>query len=243
MGGVPPPPPSRMMTPQLQPQLRPGLAQQQQQQQQQQMKKMPHQQQPQQNVQMQSSLNALPPLPPPNKNAGQLYGIPLHPLIMFQTHDNKLNEHDLSITECFDQLKEIDTRLGVIETNSMQHATPSAVATEEPTSDLNELINDAAFINGVVDNIMSTTNFASIIDNIIPLQEENKLLKQRISEQEVKSEQMHVLIQQLEERLKSIEYELSQPYEEVTIKTTETTEATEATEAQQQPTEAEAHEA
>jgi predicted RNA-binding Zn ribbon-like protein len=90
---------------------------------------------------------------------------------------------------------------------------------------------------------MSTTNFASIIDNIIPLQEENKLLKQRISEQEVRSEQMHVLIQQLEERLKSIEYELSQPYEEVTIKTTETTEATEATEAQQQPTEAEAHEA
>jgi len=204
----PPPPPSRMMTPQLQPQLRPGLAQNQQQQ----MKKTLHQQS-QQNMQMQSSLNALPPLPPPNKNAGQLYGIPIHPLIMFQTHDNKLNEHDLSITECFDQLKDFDTRLSVIETKP---ATAHEDATEEPATDLNELINDSAFINGVVDNIMSTTNFASIIENVIPLQEENQLLKQRISEQEVKSEQMHILIQHLEERLKSIEYELAQPYEEVT---------------------------
>jgi hypothetical protein len=223
MGGVPPPPPSRMMTPQLQPQLRPGLAQQQQQQQ---MKKPPHQQS-QQNVKMQSSLNALPPLPPPNKNAGQLYGIPLHPLIMFQTHDNKLNEHDLSITECFDQLKDIDTRLSVFETKP---ATAHEHVTEEPATDLNELINDSAFIGGVVDNIMSTTNFASIIENVIPLQEENQLLKQRISEQEVRSEQMHVLIQHLEERLKSIEYELAQPYEEVTLNTTDSKDAPDATE-------------
>lgn len=219
----PPPPPSRMMTPQLQPQLRPGLAQQQQQQQQ--MKKPLHQQS-QQSMQMQSSLNALPPLPPPNKNAGQLYGIPLHPLIMFQTHDNKLNEHDLSITECFDQLKDFDTRLSVIETKP---ATVHEHATEEPATDLNELINDGAFISGVVDNIMSTTNFASIIDNIIPLQEENQLLKQRISEQEVKSEQMHVLIQHLEERLKSIEYDLSQPYDEVTVNITDSKDAPNAT--------------
>ena len=221
MNGAPPPQaPPRMMTPQLQQQQqqRPGLLQQQQQQQQQQHQQMrrPQQQQQQQKMQAQS---ALPPLPPPNKNAGQLYGIPLHPLIMFQTHDNKLNEHDLSIIECFDHLKEIEDRLIIVE-SSGGGGVHSAVTSEPPTTsgaaaDLNELMNDGVFINGIVDNIMTTTNFASIVENIIPLKEENEILKRRISEQEVKSEQMHLFIQHLEERLKSIEHELAQPYDEV----------------------------
>jgi regulator of replication initiation timing len=164
----------------------------------------------------------LPPLPPPNKNAGQLYGIPLHPLIMFQTHDNKLNEHDLSIAECFDQLKEFEGRLIVVEGNGggVHPATATATATviaeavPAGVSDLNELMNDGVFINGVVDNIMSTTNFASIVENIIPLKEENEMLKQRISEQEIRSDQMQQFIQHLEERLRNIENELAQPYEE-----------------------------
>lgn len=221
MNGAPPPqPPPRMMTPQLQPpqlqQQRPGLLQQQQQQQQ---MRRPQQQQPQpqqqQKIQPQS---ALPPLPPPNKNAGQLYGIPLHPLIMFQTHDNKLNEHDLSITECFDHLKEIEDRLVIVESSGggVHPAVPSEPQTTSgAAADLNELMNDGVFINGIVDNIMTTTNFASIVENIIPLKEENEMLKRRISEQEVKSEQMHLFIQHLEERLKSIEHELAQPYDEV----------------------------
>jgi hypothetical protein len=229
MNGAPPPqPPPRMMTPQLQPpqlqqqQQRPGLLQQQQQQQQQQMRRpQPQQSQQQQQQQKMQPQSALPPLPPPNKNAGQLYGIPLHPLIMFQTHDNKLNEHDLSITECFDHLKEIEDRLVIVE-SSGGGGVHSAVTSEPPTTsgagaaaDLNELMNDGVFINGIVDNIMTTTNFASIVENIIPLKEENEMLKRRISEQEVKSEQMHLFIQHLEERLKSIEHELAQPYDEV----------------------------
>jgi hypothetical protein len=175
----------------------------------------------QQQQQKSQGSSALPPLPPPNKNAGQLYGIPLHPLIMFQTHDNKLNEHDLSITECFDQLKEFEGRLIVVEGNGAQPmATAAATAAAAPVgaaSDLNELMNDGVFINGVVDNIMATTNFASIVENIIPLKEENEMLKQRISDQEVRSEQMYLFIQQLEERLRTIENELAQPYEEVSV--------------------------
>jgi len=209
-------PQARMATPQMQQR---GPLQQQQMQQQQQMKRtQPQMQQQQQKSQGQS---ALPPLPPPNKNAGQLYGIPLHPLIMFQTHDNKLNEHDLSIAECFDQLKEFEGRLIVVEGNGA-HPVVTAGAGAAPAqvgaaSDLNELMNDGVFINGVVDNIMATTNFASIVENIIPLKEENEILKQRISDQEVRSEQMHLLIQQLEERLRNIENELAQPYEEVPV--------------------------
>jgi hypothetical protein len=193
---------------------------QQQQQQQQQMKRM----QPPQMQQQKQQSAPLPPLPPPNKNAGQLYGIPLHPLIMFQTHDNKLNEHDLSITECFDQLKEFEGRLIVVEGNgggvhptaatTATTATVIAEAVPAGVSDLNELMNDGVFINGVVDNIMATTNFASIVENIIPLKEENEMLKQRISEQEIRSDQMQQFIQQLEERLRNIENELAQPYEE-----------------------------
>jgi uncharacterized membrane protein YhiD involved in acid resistance len=140
---------------------------------------------------------------------------------MFQTHDNKLNEHDLSITECFDQLKEFEGRLIVVEGNGAQPmATAAATAAAAPVgaaSDLNELMNDGVFINGVVDNIMATTNFASIVENIIPLKEENEMLKQRISDQEVRSEQMYLFIQQLEERLRTIENELAQPYEEVSV--------------------------
>jgi len=232
MSGAPPShpqqqqhPQARMATPQMQQQQRGPLQQQQQhqQQQQQQMKRPQHQQMQQQKPQsqIQSSLNALPPLPPPNKNAGQLYGIPLHPLIMFQTHDHKLNEHDLSITECFDQLKEFEGRLIVVEGNGNSvHPTITAVAAPAgAASDLNELMNDGVFINGVVDNIMATTNFASIVENIVPLKEENEMLKLRISEQEIKSDQMYQFIQHLEERLRNIENELAQPYEEVSAPT------------------------
>ena len=216
---------ARMATPQIQQQQRGPL---QQQQQQQQIKRTQQQMQQQKSQsQIQSALNALPPLPPPNKNAGQLYGIPLHPLIMFQTHDNKLNEHDLSITECFDQLKEFEGRLIVVEGNGVHPAAATATATATAAaapvgaaSDLNELMNDGVFINGVVDNIMATTNFASIVENIIPLKEENEMLKQRIYEQEVRSEQMYQFIQQLEERLRNIENELAQPYEEVSAPAT-----------------------
>ena len=141
---------------------------------------------------------------------------------MFQTHDNKLNEHDLSIAECFDQLKEFEGRLIVVEGNgggvhaaeATAPATVIAEAVPAGVSDLNELMNDGVFINGVVDNIMATTNFASIVENIIPLKEENEMLKQRISEQEIRSDQMQQFIQHLEERLRNIENELAQPYEE-----------------------------
>lgn len=149
---------------------------------------------------------------------------------MFQTHDNKLNEHDLMINDCFDQLKEIETRLVVVESSGGSGNHP-VVTAEPPTSsgaaatDLNELMNDGVFINGIVDNIMTTTNFASIVENIIPLKEENEMLKRRISDQEAKSDQMHMFIQHLEERLKSIENELSQPYEEFPAPAATTTEA------------------
>ena len=230
MGGAPQAP-QRMMTPQLQQQQqqqRPGPPQQQQMRrpgppQQQQL------QQPQQPQQKMQTQNALPPLPPPNKNAGQLFGIPLHPLIMFQTHDNKLNEHDLMINDCFDQLKEIETRLVVVESSG--GGNHPVVTAEPPTSsgaaatDLNELMNDGVFINGIVDNIMTTTNFSSIVENIIPLKEENEMLKRRISDQEAKSDQMHIFIQHLEERLKSIENELAQPYEDFPAPAVTTTEA------------------
>ena len=135
---------------------------------------------------------------------------------MFQTHDNKLNEHDLSITECFDQLKEFEGRLIVVEGSGVHPAVAMTTATSAgAASDLNELMNDGVFINGVVDNIMATTNFSSIIENIIPLKEENEMLKQRISEQEIRSDQMQQFIQHLEERLRNIENELAQPCEEV----------------------------
>lgn len=149
---------------------------------------------------------------------------------MFQTHDNKLNEHDLSITECFDQLKEFEGRLIVVEGNGggvhpLAATATAAAAPAGAASDLNELMNDGVFINGVVDNIMATTNFASIVENIIPLKEENEMLKQRISEQEIRSEQMYQFIQQLEERLRNIENELAQPCEEVSAQATTALEA------------------
>ena len=117
----------------------------------------------------------LPPLPPPVKTGGPLYGIPVHPLLMFKTHDNKLSEHELSIGDCFEQLKEIDERLAAVESSNGAGATEVAGG-----GDLNELINDGAFINGIVDNIMNTTNFASIVENVIPLKDENEALKQQV---------------------------------------------------------------
>jgi len=140
----------------------------------------------------------LPPLPPPVKNAGPLYGIPVHPLIMFKTHDNKLSDHDLSIGDCLDQLKEMHDRLAVIETvRSETGGSGEGEGIGTAAGDLNELMNDGVFINGIVDNIMNTTNFASIIDNIIPLKEENEILKQQVND-------LFEKMQQLEDRISSI---------------------------------------
>jgi FtsZ-binding cell division protein ZapB len=103
---------------------------------------------------------------------------------MFKTHDNKLSEHELSIGDCLEHLKEIDERLAAVESSSGSSGSggegEAAGTGAAPAGDLNDLINDGAFINGVVDNIMNTTNFASIVDSIIPLKEENEALKQQV---------------------------------------------------------------
>jgi hypothetical protein len=187
------PAPQRPLQPQLNQRMSvppPHLAaQKQQQQQQQQMRQPPLQGR----APMGRPQSPLPPLPPPVKGAGPLYGIPLHPLLMFKTHDNKLNEHDLSIGDCFEQLKEIEDRLATVETAKGDEGSLTD-ASGIGAGDLNELMNDGVFINGVVDNIMNTTNFASIVDNIIPLKEENELLKQQMND-------LFVKMQQLEDRL------------------------------------------
>ena len=137
----------------------------------------------------------LPPLPPPVKTAGPLYGIPVHPLLMFKTHDNKLNEHELSIGDCFEQLKEIDERLAVVESSD------GAVS---GGGDLNELMNDGAFINGIVDNIMNTTNFASIVENVIPLKEENEALKQQVQGLQGQVQGLNEQVQGLNEQVQGL---------------------------------------
>jgi FtsZ-binding cell division protein ZapB len=137
--------------------------------------------QPAQPVMARPQSPGLPPLPPPVKTAGPLYGIPIHPLVMFKTHDNKLSEHELSIGDCFEQLKEIDERLAAVESSNGGGGAAVAVNGDGGSGDLNDLMNDDVFINGIVDNIMNTTNFASIVENVIPLKEENEALKQQVA--------------------------------------------------------------
>ena len=194
LGGGPTPTGQRPPPPQLNQRMPPPhLAAQKQQQQ---MRQPPLQAQAQGRASMGRPQSPMPPLPPPVKGAGPLYGIPLHPLLMFKTHDNILNEHDLSIGDCFEQLKEFEDRLATVETAKGDEGSVID-ASGVGAGDLNELMNDGVFINGIVDNIMNTTNFASIVDNIIPLKEENEVLKK----------QVHDLIekmQQLEDRLNSV---------------------------------------
>ena len=209
--GVPPPPPfnPRMPPPQQHAQMRgaplPSRPQGQGQGQGQgQFRQQSQQSQQSQNQQqhMARQSTGLPPLPPPVKTAGPLYGIPVHPLVMFKTHDNKLSEHELSIGDCLEHLKEIDERLAAVESSSTSGgADGTGSAAAAPAGDLNDLINDGAFINGVVDNIMNTTNFASIVDTIIPLKEENEALKQQVERLNGKLEEWEERMRQLEDRI------------------------------------------
>jgi hypothetical protein len=148
----------------------------------------------------------LPPLPPPVKTAGPLYGIPIHPLVMFKTHDNKLSEHELSIGDCFEQLKEIDERLTVVESSNGNGVGANGVAeVAGGGGDLNDLMNDDVFINGIVDNIMNTTNFASIVENVIPLKEENEALKQQVSGLHQQVSGLHQQLEEWKERMQQLE--------------------------------------
>ena len=180
--GVPPPPPSSMKS-QIHPNQNPQFNRMPPHQQYSQMRATPPQHfshgketQPQQMQQVKYAippeLSEFPPLPPPVKTAGPLYGIPIHPLMMFKTHDNKLSEHDLSIDDCVEQLKEVNARLSQIESSNGEVA----------GGDLADLVNDDGFINGVVDNIMNTTNFSSIVESVIPLKQDNEILKQQVTE-------------------------------------------------------------
>jgi FtsZ-binding cell division protein ZapB len=147
----------------------------------------------------------LPPLPPPVKTAGPLYGIPIHPLVMFKTHDNKLSEHELSIGDCFEQLKEIDERLTAVESSNGHGADRGEVEVAGGGGDLNDLMNDDVFINGIVDNIMNTTNFASIVENVIPLKEENEALKQQVSGLHQQVDGLHQQLEEWKERMQQLE--------------------------------------
>jgi hypothetical protein len=154
------------------------------------------------------SSSGLPPLPPPVKTAGPLYGIPIHPLVMFKTHDNKLSEHDLSIGDCFEQLKEIDERLAAVESSNGNGGGSYGDKGEveiASSGDLNELMNDGAFINGIVDNIMNTTNFASIIENVIPLKQENEALKQEVQGLNEKVQGLDEQIQMWKDKMQQLE--------------------------------------
>ena len=146
----------------------------------------------------------LPPLPPPVKTAGPLYGIPIHPLVMFKTHDNKLSEHELSIGDCFEQLKEIDERLTAFESSTGSGAAVAANG-DGGSGDLNDLMNDDVFINGIVDNIMNTTNFASIVENVIPLKEENEALKQQVAGLHEQVAGLHEQLEEWKERMQQLE--------------------------------------
>jgi prefoldin alpha subunit len=115
---------------------------------------------------------------------------------MFKTHDNKLSEHDLSIGDCFEQLKEIDERLTAVESSN-----GNSVAEVAGGGDLNDLMNDGAFINGIVDNIMNTTNFASIVENVIPLKEENEALKQQVGGLNEQVRELQGQVQGLDEEI------------------------------------------
>jgi predicted RNase H-like nuclease (RuvC/YqgF family) len=125
---------------------------------------------------------------------------------MFKTHDNKLNEHDLSIGDCFEQLKEMEERLVAFE-SSNGVATTGEVAS---SGDLNELMNDGVFINGIVDNIMNTTNFASIVENVIPLKEENEALKQQVRGLNEQVEGLNEQVEGLNEQIEGLHGKLEE---------------------------------
>lgn len=203
--GVPPPPPHQKPPQQFNPRMMPP---QQQGQGQGQMRGPPPMQskgrQAAQPVMARPQSPGLPPLPPPVKTAGPLYGIPIHPLVMFKTHDNKLSEHELSIGDCFEQLKEIDERLAAVESSNGSGGAAVAVNGDGGSGDLNDLMNDDVFINGIVDNIMNTTNFASIVENVIPLKEENEALKQQVAGLHEQLEEWKERMQQLEDQVRSI---------------------------------------
>jgi archaellum component FlaC len=147
----------------------------------------------------------LPPLPPPVKTAGPLYGIPIHPLMMFKTHDNKLNEHDLSIGDCFEQLKQIDERLTAVESSGVSDGLHEG---EGINGDLTDLMNDGVFINSVVDNIMNTTNFSSIVENVIPLKEENEVLKQQVGGLHDQIGRLHDQFQEWNQKIQELENQI-----------------------------------
>ena len=125
-----------------------------------------------------------------------------------------MSEHELSIGDCFEQLKEIDDRLAAFESSN---GSSGGVVTGDdvPGGDLNELMNDGAFISGIVDNIMNTTNFASIVETVIPLKEESEALKQEI---QGLNEQVHGLnekVNGLEEQIQSWKDKMQQLEDQV----------------------------
>jgi hypothetical protein len=118
------------------------------------------------------------PMPPPNKNAGQLYGIPHHPLILFQTHDNKLKEHEEMLDDIYNQLQQ--TQL------------PSTDPTEE-------------LLSKVTENLMNHSNLSDMIEAIIPLKEETTAIKQQLAESVDYVNKLYDIMTLYEERMKKLE--------------------------------------
>ena len=162
------------------------IQQQQMQQQNRNQQQMPQQQQQQQQQQPQGNRNQQQPQQQQQPQAPVKLTWPAPPIYVMKQMDTLLFQHGQSIDEIKNRLNCIENGVGDFSTSN--DMTPLS----KP-----QLMSDPEFVNGIVDNIMTNSNLAEIIEQMEVVQDENRELRELLYAQQKTINEMNIMLLKL----------------------------------------------
>ena len=109
--------------------------------------------------------------------------------------DTLLFQHGQSIDEIKNRLNCIENGVGDFSTSN--DGVPGSGSVSVSVSTKSELMSDPEFVNGIVDNIMTNSNLAEMIEQIDVVQSENRELRELIYAQQKTMNEMNIMLLKL----------------------------------------------
>ena len=111
--------------------------------------------------------------------------------------DTLLFQHGQSIDEIKNRLNCIENGVGDFSTSNDGAPVSGSDSVSVSVSIKSDLMSDPEFVNGIVDNIMTNSNLAEIIEQIDAVQSENRELRDLIYAQQKTMNEMNIMLLKL----------------------------------------------
>ena len=122
---------------------------------------------------------------------------PAPPIYVMKQMDTLLFQHGQSIDEIKNRLNCIENGVGDFSTSNDGAPVSGSDSVSVSVSIKSDLMSDPEFVNGIVDNIMTNSNLAEIIEQIDAVQSENRELRDLIYAQQKTMNEMNIMLLKL----------------------------------------------